>query len=233
VKDFDVDIYLDGPKLEELSTTYNVNVAGYTFNPSLFRSNNAENYIDHSKKILTHIQDKPVSLEVIADSFDEMISQAVTLNALAENVFVKIPITNTKAELTLPVLKELVKKNIKMNITAIFTFKQVEEILNEIKNTNSIISVFSGRLFDIGIDAVPITKEISSFVHNNSQCKTLWASTRMVYDINNAMKSDCDIITMPTSFLKKIHLFEKNPENYSLETVKMFYEDALKSNYKI
>ena len=90
MKDFDVDIYLDGPKLEELSTTYNVNVAGYTFNPSLFRSNNAENYIDHSKKILTHIQDKPVSLEVIADSFDEMISQAVTLNALAENVFVKI-----------------------------------------------------------------------------------------------------------------------------------------------
>ena len=110
MKDFDVDIYLDGPKLEELSTSYNVNVAGYTFNPSLFRSNNAENYIDHSKKILTHIQDKPVSLEVIADSFDEMISQAVTLNALAENVFVKIPITNTKAELTLPVLKELERK---------------------------------------------------------------------------------------------------------------------------
>ena len=183
--------------------------------------------------ILSKIQAKPVSLEVIADDFEEMISQAIKLDSLADNVYVKIPITNTKAEYTLPVLKELAKRDIKMNITAIFTLEQVVSIIEEIKNTSSIISIFSGRLFDIGIDAVPITKEISKFVHSSSKCKTLWASTRMVYDIFNAQKSECDIITMPLSFVKKIALFEKSPEKYSLETVKMFYDDAVNANYSI
>lgn len=232
-KNYNIDIYLDGPQIDELDQYSDDNISGYTFNPSLFRSNHAENYIEHSKMILSKIRTKPVSLEVIADDFEEMISQAIKLDSLAENVYVKIPITNTKAEYTLPVLKELVKKNIKMNITAIFTLDQVEKIIGEIKNTSSIISIFSGRIFDIGIDAVPITREISKFVHSNSKCKTLWASTRMVYDLFNAQKSECDIITMPLSFVKKIALFDKSPEKYSLETVKMFYDDAVKANYSI
>ena len=226
-----IEIYADGATTEEINKLKILSIDGYTFNPSLFRKNKADDYIGHSKKILALIPNKPVSLEVIADTNDEMIEQALKLNKLASNVFVKVPITNTKGISTLPVLDRLCKENIKMNITAIFTIDQVREILETIKETNSIISVFSGRLFDIGLDAVKLTKEISEFTHANSNCKVLWASTRMVYDYINAQNAGCDIITMSYEFITKMDLFNKSPEEYSLQTVQTFYKDAIDAKY--
>lgn len=226
-----IKIYADGPNKEDIGLLEEKGVDGYTFNPSLFRKNNAIDYIEYSKEILELIPTKPVSLEVISDTNDEMIKQAIVLHDLNPNVYVKIPITNTNGISTLPVLEKLIDLNIKMNVTAIFTIKQVSDILNSIKDSETIISVFSGRIFDIGLNAVTITKEISDLVHNNSQCKVLWASTRMSYDINNAINSNCDIITMSKQFIDKLSIFHKSPEEYSLETVKMFYKDAVDAKY--
>lgn len=228
-----IEIYLDGPTIKEIHEADEAIIDGYTFNPSLFRKNKAVDYIDHSKELLSITDNKPVSLEVIADNNEEMISQGKKLNSLGKNIYVKIPITNTKGISTLDVMKSLKKENIKMNITAVFELEQVEEIISVLSETESIISVFSGRLFDIGLNAVTITKSISKLVHGNSSCKVLWASTRMLYDIHNAINAECDIITIGTPFIKKLNLFDKSPGEYSLETVKMFYEDAVNAKYSI
>ena len=127
----------------------------------------------------------------------------------------------------------MIKKEIKLNITAIFSLKQIQEKLQEIKNTDTILSVFAGRLYDIGIDAKLKMKEISEYVKKNSDCRLLWASPRMIYDVISAIETNTDIITIQHSLLKKINLFGLKPEDYSLETVNMFYNDALTSKYKI
>ena len=227
-------IYADGPTLEEMKL-FN-QVSGYTFNPSLFRKLGVEDYLGYCWKIVAASKGLPISLEVIADSQDEMISQARILSALGDNVFVKIPITYTSGVSTLLVLKALIEKGINVNITAVFTEEQVDDILPFIVESNTIISVFSGRIFDIGLDAVEITREIAGLVHaydNWGNCKVLWASPRMSYDLINAQNANCDIITMQPALIKKLSLFEKTPEEYSLDTVEMFYNDALLSGYNL
>ena len=227
-----INIYADGVDLKSLQKINTKHVKGFTFNPSLFRSNNVRNYIQHSKKILQIIKNKSVSLEIIADDEQNMIRQAYELSNLGKNVFVKIPITNTKGESTRNVIKELSSNNIKLNVTAIFTLEQVKNIIDVMDNDNNILSIFSGRIFDIGIDAVKHTKKINNFIKKNSKCKSLWASPRMVYDLINAIKAESDIITMSPQLINKIELFNKSASEYSLDTVKMFYNDAVKSNYK-
>lgn len=229
--DFPIHIYADGPKLEEITSFDNNLVKGFTFNPTLFRNLGVSNYLDHCEKLVEMCGKFPISLEVIADNKDYMIKQGLVLGELGKNVFVKIPVTYTSGESTLSVIKTLVEEEIKLNITAIFTINQVKTILPTLKHTESIISVFSGRLFDVGLDAVKITGNIAEFVHENSNCKILWASPRMVYDIINACNANCDIITMQSTLLKKLPLFQKSPEEYSLDTVKMFYNDAVESKY--
>jgi len=228
-----IKIYADGPSVDEIKQLNKDIVEGLTFNPTLFKNLGIKDYLEHCKNLTNEYSNYPISLEVIADDYDEMAKQGLKLGKLADNVFVKIPITYTNANSTLEVLQYLVSKNIKLNITAVFTIDQVKEILPSIKSSKSIISVFSGRLFDIGLDAVTCTKDISDFVHNSSNCKVLWASPRMVYDIINAINANCDIITMPYNLIKKIDLFNKTADDYSLDTVKMFYNDAKKANYKI
>ena len=144
---------------------------------------------------------------------------------------VLFPITFTSGESTKEVVKILSKEGVNLNITAVFTIGQVQNILPLMSDSNSIISVFSGRLFDIGENAVDVTRKIADFIHNNSKCSILWASPRMIYDLINACEAHCDIITMPPSLLGKIPLIGKAPEEYSLETVKMFFSDAESSNY--
>ena len=228
-----IHIYADGPKLQVIDKIDSSTIKGYTFNPSLFRSNNVKNYLGHCQDILNKINSKPVSLEVIADDDKNIIKQAEILSDLGKNVYVKIPITNTKGEISKNIIKELSIKKVKLNITAIFTLNQVKEIIDIINLKKDILSIFSGRIFDIGIDATIHTKKINKFIKNNSKCKSLWASPRMVYDIHNAIKAQSDIITMNPQLIEKIKLFKKTPEQYSLDTVKMFFDDAKKSKFKI
>lgn len=225
-------LFCDGPKIDEINSQSPTNIDGYTFNPSLFRKNNAKDYLTYSKKILEKCGDKPVSLEVISDTKNEMIRQGMILGKLKENVYVKVPIVFSNGESTKEVIQELIKQKIKLNITAIFTLDQVKDIIEDIKNTNTILSIFVGRIFDSGIDGKKIIEEINYFIKKNSKCKSLWASTRMPYDIISAIQTKTDIITMPLDQINKLSKFGKKQDVYSVETVKQFYEDALKSGFK-
>lgn len=228
-----ISIYADGAILTELSNEKELDVDGYTFNPSIFRNHGAENYISYCKEILEIINKKPVSLEVIADEEKEMIKQAKILNKLSNNVYVKIPIMFTDGKSTINVINELASEKIKLNITAIFLIEQIKEILSCVKDSKSILSIFAGRLFDSGFDAVEEMKKINEFIKKESNCMSLWASTRMSFDLVNAIRAKTDIITMQTSQLKKLKLFGKDRLQYSRETVSQFYKDAKESNYKI
>lgn len=225
-------VFLDGPKIDEIGIKLPINIDGYTFNPSLFRKNNVSDYLSYTKEILNKCGSKPVSLEVISDASDEMVRQGKILGNLKENVYVKIPIVFSNGKSTKEVIKKLIKHNIKLNITAIFTLDQIKSIINDIENTNTILSIFVGRIFDAGIDGERIIENINSYIRNNSKCKSLWASTRMPFDILKAIKTKTDIITMPVEQIKKLSKFGKNLDLYSAETVKQFYEDALLSNFK-
>ena len=228
-----IELYADGLNLDEFGKDYSIKIDGYTFNPSIFRKNGATNYLDYSKKIVKKSGDKPLSLEVFADDINEMINQAKILNSLSKNIYVKIPITFTNGNYTSDVLKELVKLKIKLNITAIFTMNQIKTILPIVKNSGAILSVFAGRIFDCGEDANEIMKDICNLVNKESNCKVLWASPRMTYDYINAINCGAKIITMPLSQIKKLKMFEKKLEDYSLDTVKQFLKDANESGYKL
>ena len=232
-KNKNIQIYLDGPSLDQIRECDQLLVDGFTFNPSLFKSLGAVDYVSFCRDIIDIESSKPVSLEVISDDYKSTVDQALILSSLSDNINVKIPITFTDSQSTIKVIRELIKKEIKLNITAIFSLKQIQEILQEIKNTDTILSVFAGRLYDIGIDAKVKMKEISEYVKKNSDCRLLWASPRMIYDVISAIETNTDIITIQYSLLKKINLFGLKPEDYSLETVNMFYNDALSSKYKI
>ncbi|MAX49405.1 MAG: transaldolase [Gammaproteobacteria bacterium] len=232
-KNLPIEIYADGPTMDEINGFDMSLIKGITFNPTLFRSLGVTDYLGHCKELIQVCGDTPISLEVFADDNDEMIRQGKVLGALSDSVYVKIPVTNTKGEYTTRVLEELASEKIKLNITAVFTKDQVTSILPYINHTKSIISVFSGRIFDIGLDAVDITREIADLVHSQGKCRVLWASPRMVYDAVNACNANCDIITMPTSLINKLALFGKTPEQFSIETVQMFYNDANQSAYEL
>lgn len=228
-----IKLYLDGPSIEQIKENYKIQVDGYTFNPSLFKKNGAKDYLEYSKKIINECKNKPVSLEVFADDEQNMIRQGKLLNSLGDNIFVKIPIIYTNGESTLNVIKTLAEDRIKLNITAIFVIDQIKKILPSIKNTSSILSIFAGRLYDSGIDAAEKMTEINNYVHQNSSCLTLWASTRMAYDYIAASNINTDIITMQIDHIKKLNLIGTNPLEYSQKTVKQFYQDAQTSGFKI
>ena len=228
-----IKLYADGPTTNEINDKYVVNIDGYTFNPSLFKKNGASNYLEYSKMIISECKKKPVSLEVFADDEENMIRQGKLLNSLADNVYVKIPIVYTNGKSTSNVIKSLSENDIKLNITAIFTLEQIKEILPYIKDTSTILSVFAGRLYDSGIDAKEKMIEINDYVHSNSSCLTLWASTRMPFDYISADKIGTDIITMQIDHIKKLKLIGTNPINYSISTVKQFYDDAKSSGFNL
>ena len=229
----DLQIYIDGPTEDEMKELSSADISGFTFNPTLFKNLGVKDYLGHSKEIQKIANGLPISLEVIGDNYEEVVSQGRRLAALGSNVFVKIPITYTSGESTLDTITTLSEDSINLNITAVFTIEQIKKILPTIKDTNAIISVFAGRLFDIGLDAKKLMKEMSEYIHDNSQCSLLWASPRMHYDAISAQDVDCDIITMTNSMYKKMSLIGKTPEEYSVETVKMFYNDALASGFKL
>ena len=228
-----INLYVDGPQLNEIQKNYGIEIDGYTFNPSLFKKNGATNYLEYCKEILNQCNNKPVSLEVFADDHAGMIYQGKILNNLSKNVYVKIPITFTNGESTFKVIEELLNENIKLNITAIFTLEQIKEIIEIVKESSSILSIFAGRIYDCGIDAKIKVQEMNKFIKNNSKCKSLWASTRMPFDYITANEIKSDIITMQVAHIEKLKMFGFNLNDYSLKTVKQFYEDAKSSGFKI
>ncbi len=227
-----IQIHLDGANNLEIKKYLN-HVDGFTFNPSLFRKLGVKDYLQYTKNLSKLIKKKPLSIEVFADDEKNCFDQAIKISQISKNIYVKIPISYTSGKSTKNLIKKLSDKNIKLNITAIFTLKQIKEIYPCIKNKKHILSIFAGRLFDIGIDANQEFKVMSNFIKNKTTCLSLWASCRMVYDVIGAAKAGADIITIPTSFFIKKNSFGKSPSKYSLETVKGFYNDAKKSGFKI
>jgi len=207
-------------------------VNGFTTNPSLMRLAGAKNYKDYSLKILSVCKKKPISFEVFADNSREMLKQAYKINSWGKNVYVKIPVVNSKGLFMGPVITELSNKRIKLNITAVYTFEQVKKIYKSLnKNTKSIISIFAGRMSDKGTDPLPIFKKSISLTKKNKNIEILWASTREAYNYIQAKQINCNIITMPPKIINQINGFGKSFKSMTLDTVKGFLIDSKKSKF--
>jgi len=209
-------------------------VNGFTTNPSLMRLSGAKNYKDYSLKVLKVCKKKPISFEVFADSPKDMLKQAYKINTWGKNVYVKIPVVNSKGFFMGSVIRELSKKGIKLNITAVYTYEQTVKIFNCLnKKTKSIISIFVGRMADKGKDPLPMLKRSISLIKKYKNIEILWASTREAYNYTQAKQLNCNIITMPPKIINQISSFGKNAELMTLETVKGFLEDSKKSKFKL
>ena len=209
-------------------------VDGFTTNPSLMRKAGAKNYKNYSLKLLNVCKHKPISLEVFADTFDEMIRQAHVINSWGKNIYVKIPVVNSKGFFTGKVINNLSKKGLKLNITAVYTVSQVLKILKYInKNSRTIISIFAGRMSDVGKDPIPIIKESVRLSKRIKKVEILWASTREAYNYTQAVNCGCSIITAPPAIIQKIGKFGDSFNSLTLDTVKKFLNDSKDSNFKI
>ena len=209
-------------------------VDGFTTNPSLMRLAGAKNYKDYSLKILKICKKKPISFEVFADNFQDMLNQAYEINSWGTNVYVKIPVVNSKGSFTGSVIKELSDKGIKLNITAVYTFEQTKKVLKKLnKKSKSIISIFAGRMADKGKDPLPIFKKSISLTKKNTKIEILWASTREPYNYIQAKQIKCNIITMPPKIINKIQGFGKSFKAMTLDTVKGFLSDSKKSRFSL
>ena len=209
-------------------------VKGFTTNPSLMRKAGAKNYELYSKKILKICKKKPVSLEVFADDHESMIEQGIKINTWGKNVYVKVPVINSKNKFSGNVIKKLSDRNIKLNITAVYTADQAKKILKFINNkTKIIISLFVGRAGDVGKDPIPeIIKSIKLF-RKYKNVEILWASVREPYNYLHSKQLGCHIITIPPSIIEKIESKGKSFNQLTIDTVKAFLVDSKKSNFKI
>ena len=208
-------------------------IEGFTTNPSLMRKAGAKNYKNYSKEILK-ITKKPISFEVFADDEKNMINQGIKISKWGKNVYVKVPVTNSKGKFSGKVINKLNKKKIKLNITAVYTAYQTKQILKKVdKKTNVIISIFAGRMADTGKDPVPEIKDSIKFSKNYKNVKILWASTREPYNFLQAKILKCHIITVPPSIIEKIEKFGKSYNELTLDTVKAFLIDSRKSKFKL
>ncbi len=209
-------------------------VRGFTTNPSLMRKAGAKNYRLYSKQILKICNKKPISLEVFADNHELMIKQGIKINDWGKNIYVKVPIINSKKQFTGKVISELNKKNIKLNITAVYTAKQTQKILKLLnKKTKVIISIFAGRAGDAGKDPVPEFVKSIKIAKKFKNVEILWASVREPYNYIQARQLGCHIITIPPSIIDKIQKFGKSFNELTVETVKAFLVDSRKSKFKI
>ena len=209
-------------------------VKGFTTNPSLMRKAGAKDYKSYSKKILNICKNKPVSLEVFADEYNEMKKQAFKINTWAKNVYVKVPIVNSKGEFMGKIIRELNGQKIKLNITAVYTAMQTQKILKIVnKKTPVIISIFAGRASDTGKDPIPEFIKSISLSKKFKNVEILWASVREPYNYLHAKKLGCHIITVPPSTIEKIEKFGKTFNQLTRETVKTFLIDSKKSKFKI
>jgi len=227
-------IFCDSADLKTIKKFNNNSlVSGFTTNPSLMRLAGAKNYKNYSLKLLNICKSKPISLEVFGDTFDQMLKQANIINSWGRNVYIKIPVVNSKGIFSGKVINLLSNKGVKLNITAVYTASQVRRIIKKInKNSKTIISIFSGRMSDVGKDPVPIIKESVRITKKMKNVKILWASTREAYNYLQAKDCGCQIITMPPAIIEKISKFGKTYQSLTLDTVRNFLKDSKKSNFK-
>jgi transaldolase len=233
MRKLNIKLYVDGSSLQDLEKlNESINTSGFTYNPTLIRKLGAKDYINFCKEVVSIVKCKPVSLEVISDDFMEMQRQAELLASLGDNVYVKIPVTNTLGESSCKLIKKLTNDGIKLNVTAVFTVPQTIKIIKALKgDTKSIISVFAGRIYDTGVDASSIMMDVVSLCKPHKNIEVLWASPRQAYDVVLANNIGCDIITATPDILSKLSLFGKNLTDFSRETILMFFQDSKKSGF--
>lgn len=229
-----IQVFADGSSLNEIKDLYYNNplVKGYTTNPSLMRKAGVTDYLAFVKQVTDLVKDRSVSFEVVADDDDSMLQQAYKIASYGNNIHIKIPIVNTKGQYTTNVIKSLIDSGIRVNITAVFTYDHIDHLENILPNNkNNIVSIFAGRISDTGRDPVKYVEYGLSRI--GSQCEILWASTRHVYNIYEADRVGCDIITVTPDQIKKLELQNKDLDEYTIETVQMFINDAKASGYEI
>lgn len=229
-------IFLDTANLETIKNSVKKYpfIKGFTTNPSLMHKEGVTDYEGYVKEALKVSSNLPISFEVFSDDLDEMYEQAIILRNLGDNVSVKIPVTNTKGVPTYSLVEKLSNQGVKLNVTAVFTTSQIQNIYDALNpEINSIISIFSGRIANAGIDPEPIVKFAVDLCSNDEKIEILWASPREVFNLIQAERCGCHIITMTPNLIKATKDIGKNLEQYSLETVKMFYDDAVKSGFKL
>lgn len=235
MKDLNIKVYSDGADAEEIIRMDGEGfVDGFTTNPTLMKSAGVTDYLGFAKEVLSSVKEKSISFEVFSDELDDMYRQACILSDLGDNVWVKIPVSNTRGEYTYPLIKKLSYEGIKLNVTAIFTDEQTRQVYSSLsRDTASIISIFAGRIANAGVDPERIMKFASDLVAEDEKIETLWASSREVFNIMQAQRCGTDIITLTPALIIGMKDLGKDLDQFSLETVKMFYDDARKSGFKL
>ena len=235
VKDLKIKIFADGADIKSMIEAYKGSIVkGFTTNPTLMKKNGITEYEKFAKEVLKNIPDRPISFEVFSDDFDEMERQARVIASWGKNVNVKIPITNTKQQSSVPLVKKLSSDGMSLNITAIMTVEQVREV-GKVLNPNAynIVSVFAGRIADTGRDPMPYMIESAKILKSLPNTDLLWASSRELLNIFQAEEAGCKIITVTNEILKKMSGVNKDLTELSLDTVKMFYNDACQAGFHI
>ena len=235
IADLKIKLFADGADKTAMLDLYrNPSIRGFTTNPTLMRKAGIADYEAFARDILSEIRDRPISLEVFADEFDEMERQARLIASWGPNVYVKIPVTNTRREPALELIHRLSHAGIRLNITALLTLDQVRDVAAALAGgAASNVSVFAGRIADTGRDPVPLMAKAVEMVSVHPGMELIWASPRELLNIFQADAIGCHIITATSDVLQKLALVGKDPDEYSLDTVKMFYSDAVKSGFKV
>jgi transaldolase len=231
-----IKIFADGASVSAIvAGAKNPRIAGFTTNPTLMRKDGVSDYRAFAKEVLATVKTQPISFEVFADEFAEMKRQALEIKTWGDNVYVKIPITNTRRESAIPLVAELAASGVKLNVTAICTLEQVRQTAAALKGgAPSVVSVFAGRIADTGRDPVPLMRDALALCRAaDARIELLWASPRELLNIIQAAEVGCDIITVTPDLLKKLDLVGKDLAEYSLETVQMFFRDAQAAGYKL
>jgi transaldolase len=233
--EFKIKMFVDGADLDEIKQfTQNPLVAGFTTNPTLMRNSGIADYVGFCQQAAKTVFPRPISFEVFSDDLREMTEQARVISEWGTNVYVKIPVTNTARDSTNEIISNLSSEGIKLNITALLTVPQVQGVADSLTHgVPSVVSVFAGRIADTGVDPIPLMIEAKTILEGNRDAELLWASPREVLNLVQAEKIGCDIITMTSDLWKKIPGLGKDLADFSLETVKMFFEDAVASEYSI
>jgi transaldolase len=233
--DFKIKIFADGADLKGMLDMYRAGfISGFTTNPTLMKKAGVKDYKAFAKEVLENIKDLPVSFECFSDDFDMMEKEAREIHSWGSNVYVKIPITNTQGESSVPLIKKLSAAGFKINVTAMMTLTQVGSVLDVLTpGAGTYISVFAGRIANTGVDPEPVMRKASEMAHKIRGVETLWASCRELFNIYQAQRCGVDIITVTNDILAKMPGIGKDLNQFSLETVRMFYNDARSSGFKI
>ncbi len=230
---YGIKIFADGADLEAiLQLSRNPVISGFTTNPSLMRRSGVDDYPGFARKVLDNITDRPISFEVLCDEFDEMRAQARIIASWGPNVFVKIPVTNTRGESAAPLIEELSREGLHLNVTAILSLAQVRTVVGALQDTpGAVVSVFAGRIADTGSDPVPIMAEAVDLLASNPRLELLWASPREILNVTQAAAVRCHIITVTHDLLAKLPGLGRGLEEVSLDTVRMFFDDATSAGF--